>query len=264
MLKKKTSSNRVNLWLTPVLFHLEKGILETERMDALLADSIHVCTHYVTTNGKPSYVLSISGLEFLCKNITGHKADQNRPKFLELLDTFKNSYAAIQDSKVELVPTNSSNTNECLVEEPIKSKLSELSTVLALNAQAGARQLDDLKDQIGELKNENHTLKIQLKESTEAKQNLQQTVDLTQAKLSNLEEIAAGLRNALQLTSSTMSRAELEIHELYREREFMTKKMVALFTDLERAKNAICCLHESNKRRRVEPAVNPPAARPTS
>ena len=224
-------------------------------------DEIHVCTHYVSANGKPSYVFSISGLEHVCKNITGHKADRNRSKFLELINTFK---MQATDTKVELTMTNSSNTDVCLVDEPIRTKLAELSTVLVNNSQA-------LKDQIGELSNENYSLKNQLKESNEAKQiqmekvsELQKTVDLTQAKLSNLEEIAAGLRNAMQLTSSTMSRAELEIHELYREREFMTKKMVALFTELERAKNAICCLHESNKRRRVEPAVNPPAARPTS
>ncbi len=34
----------MNAWFTPITFHIHDGILDADRMDALLADSIHVCT----------------------------------------------------------------------------------------------------------------------------------------------------------------------------------------------------------------------------
>lgn len=43
-LLKGTSSKQINAWFTPIAFRIEHGIVETGRMDALLADSIHVCT----------------------------------------------------------------------------------------------------------------------------------------------------------------------------------------------------------------------------
>jgi len=39
-----SKDNQMNVWCTPLSFHIHKGIVETERMDALLADSIHICT----------------------------------------------------------------------------------------------------------------------------------------------------------------------------------------------------------------------------
>ena len=44
LFKRTSVSSKVNVWLTPVFFQLEKGVLELDRTDALLADSIHVCT----------------------------------------------------------------------------------------------------------------------------------------------------------------------------------------------------------------------------
>jgi len=34
----------MNVWFTPLSFQMDKGVLHTDRMDALIADSIHVCT----------------------------------------------------------------------------------------------------------------------------------------------------------------------------------------------------------------------------
>lgn len=39
-----SEAKQMNSWFTPVQFRISKGILEAGRMDALLADSIHVCT----------------------------------------------------------------------------------------------------------------------------------------------------------------------------------------------------------------------------
>lgn len=37
-------ANQMSVWFTPLAFTIENGILNTERMDALLANQIHVCT----------------------------------------------------------------------------------------------------------------------------------------------------------------------------------------------------------------------------
>ncbi len=39
-----STASQMNAWFTPFTFELKQGILKAERMDALLADSIHVCT----------------------------------------------------------------------------------------------------------------------------------------------------------------------------------------------------------------------------
>lgn len=43
LFRKKNSSGQVSLWLAPLLFRLNKEIIEIERIDALLAGSIHIC-----------------------------------------------------------------------------------------------------------------------------------------------------------------------------------------------------------------------------
>lgn len=37
-------AKQMNVWFTPISFRIEGGQVQTERMDALLADSIHICT----------------------------------------------------------------------------------------------------------------------------------------------------------------------------------------------------------------------------
>ncbi len=46
LLKASRLSNarQINAWFTPMAFSLQKGVLHTGRMDALLADSLHICT----------------------------------------------------------------------------------------------------------------------------------------------------------------------------------------------------------------------------
>lgn len=40
----RSSSNEISLWLTPLSFHLQHGKLKADRLDILIAHSIHVCT----------------------------------------------------------------------------------------------------------------------------------------------------------------------------------------------------------------------------
>lgn len=44
LLNAPTSSREINAWFTPLTFQLKGGWLRAGRMDALLADSIHICT----------------------------------------------------------------------------------------------------------------------------------------------------------------------------------------------------------------------------
>jgi hypothetical protein len=39
-----SDASQMNAWFTPVTFSIHRGILQAARMDALLADSIHICT----------------------------------------------------------------------------------------------------------------------------------------------------------------------------------------------------------------------------
>ena len=57
-------------------------------------DSAHVCTFIKPDSGKVCRLFSLSGLEFLCNNVTGKNADENKPKFLELIRTFRASIGA--------------------------------------------------------------------------------------------------------------------------------------------------------------------------
>lgn len=43
-LLKGSTSQIMNVWFTPISFRIEKGIVDTGRMDALVADSIHICS----------------------------------------------------------------------------------------------------------------------------------------------------------------------------------------------------------------------------
>lgn len=40
----RLNGDEMNAWFTPFSFRIDRGILETERLDALLGDSVHVCT----------------------------------------------------------------------------------------------------------------------------------------------------------------------------------------------------------------------------
>lgn len=42
--KDSLKAHEMTVWFTPLSFRLQNGLLETERMDALIADSLHVCT----------------------------------------------------------------------------------------------------------------------------------------------------------------------------------------------------------------------------
>jgi hypothetical protein len=44
LLKSPKTGGEINMWFTPVSFSVDNGVLSTGRMDALLADSIHICT----------------------------------------------------------------------------------------------------------------------------------------------------------------------------------------------------------------------------
>lgn len=44
ILKKQSVAQEMNIWFSSMPFSLHNGILNTERMDALVADSIHICT----------------------------------------------------------------------------------------------------------------------------------------------------------------------------------------------------------------------------
>ena len=44
LLKSPNNSGQINVWFTPVSFQMEEGVIQTGRMDALLADAIHICT----------------------------------------------------------------------------------------------------------------------------------------------------------------------------------------------------------------------------
>ena len=44
LLKKERIGSEVDLWFTPVAFKVENGLIETGRMDALIAGDIHICT----------------------------------------------------------------------------------------------------------------------------------------------------------------------------------------------------------------------------
>ena len=55
--------------------------------------SEHVCTFVNPTSGKPIKAFSLSGLEYLCNHITGKNAEENKPKFLELIKKFRSSIA---------------------------------------------------------------------------------------------------------------------------------------------------------------------------
>lgn len=44
ILKADVSASEMNVWFTPVVLQIKAGILTAGRMDALLADSIHICT----------------------------------------------------------------------------------------------------------------------------------------------------------------------------------------------------------------------------
>ena len=44
LLKSQKIGKEVNIWFSPVSFKVENGLMETGRMDALLADAIHICT----------------------------------------------------------------------------------------------------------------------------------------------------------------------------------------------------------------------------
>lgn len=39
-----SKTREMNVWFTPLVFQVENGVVHTDRMDALVADSIHVCT----------------------------------------------------------------------------------------------------------------------------------------------------------------------------------------------------------------------------
>ncbi len=39
-----SKTREMNVWFTPLVFRVYKGIVHTDRMDALVADSIHICT----------------------------------------------------------------------------------------------------------------------------------------------------------------------------------------------------------------------------
>ena len=63
-------------------------------------DSAHVCTFIKQENGKVCRAFSLSGLEYLCNNVTGSTAAENKPKFLELIRTFRSSISADQPAQM--------------------------------------------------------------------------------------------------------------------------------------------------------------------
>jgi hypothetical protein len=56
-------------------------------------ECVHVCTFIKPDHGKVCRVFSLSGLEYLCNHITGKNAEENKPKFLELIKKFRASIA---------------------------------------------------------------------------------------------------------------------------------------------------------------------------
>jgi hypothetical protein len=94
-------------------------------------DSVHVCTFIKPENGKVCRVFSLSGLEYLCNNVTGKTAAENKPKFLELIKTFRASIADPQDApSMAPKPSEDSAAND---NEPSEDKE---STDIALLHQA--------------------------------------------------------------------------------------------------------------------------------
>ena len=62
-------------------------------------DAVHVCTFIKPDTGKTARAFSITGLEYLCNNVTGRVSDKNRSTFLKLIKTFKASISSPKSLK---------------------------------------------------------------------------------------------------------------------------------------------------------------------
>ena len=88
-------------------------------------DSVHICIFIKPENGKVRRVFSLTGLEFLCNNVTGKTAAENKSKFLELINTFRASIA--DPSMAPEFPVDGKSNDELHVNESTQVALFNLS-----------------------------------------------------------------------------------------------------------------------------------------
>lgn len=151
------------------------------------SESEHVCTFVNHSSGKSLRAFSIAGLEFLCNNITGKVADKNRPKFLKLIQTFKQSIAAPRsprpaaalggraDEQQDLLEPMSPRSTQMialirgiplamnqLMMAPLQSQFAGFCATMTQTAQTNRGMVESLNEQVRELKAEKNIIENQM------------------------------------------------------------------------------------------------------
>jgi hypothetical protein len=67
-------------------------------------DTEHVCTFINPSSGKALRAFSLAGLEYLCHNVTGKLAEENKPRILKLIKTFRESIVQQETSESAAEP----------------------------------------------------------------------------------------------------------------------------------------------------------------
>ena len=206
-------------------------------------DSEHVCTFVNHSSGKSLRAFSIAGLEFLCNNITGKAADENRPKFLKLIQTFKASIAAPRspspaaalggraDEQQDLgepgSPSNRQMVSMMRSLLPIQTQLTNLVTLVTYNENSRFETLvESMKSATSAQAETIQTLRSSLDSTRESKNAIQNQLDISNTKVQDQGVMIARLNARLDNSQKEIDQLKETQHAIGREQNLGNMPML--------------------------------------
>ena len=127
-------------------------------------DSEHVCTFVDPTSGKVLKAFSLAGLEFLCNHITGKNAEESKPKFLKLIESFRASFAqeTVEPVHHELPTHMTAALQQNLPFAALSQALAApLQALVALNAERVSEMVKAMAEKDLEIEKAKHAAEIE-------------------------------------------------------------------------------------------------------